>query len=56
MGATGHSPAEAHEAPPPTLLGVVAFATLTVLALMERFDALPGATAALASARYVFRL
>ena len=52
MHQVGHAP----EAPPQPLFDVVAFATLTLLALAERFGDLLGATAALASARYVVRL
>ena len=42
--------------PPLPLFDVVAFATLTLLALAERFGDLVGAAAALTSARYVLRL
>ena len=38
---------------PLALFDVVAFASLTLLALSERFAALPAAIAALASARYI---
>lgn len=39
--------------PPLALFDVVAFACLTLLALTETFEALPAATAALGSARYI---
>ncbi len=39
--------------PPLALFDVIAFASLTLLALSERFAALPAAIAALASARYI---
>jgi hypothetical protein len=48
-------PAPQH-VPPLPFFDVMAFATLTLLALAERFGDLLGATAALASARYVLRL
>ncbi|HEX6149619.1 hypothetical protein [Nocardioides sp.] len=40
-------------APPMPLFDVVAFGCLTLLALTERFEALPAAVAALGSARYI---
>jgi hypothetical protein len=60
MNQVGHgAPEQAPEqtsAPPLPPFDVIAFATLTMLALAARFGDLLGATAALASARYVLRL
>ena len=56
MDQVGHVAPEQVSAPPLHLFDVIAFATLTLLALAERFGDLLGATAALASARYVLRL
>jgi hypothetical protein len=56
MNQVEHAPPERDTAPPLPLFDVMAFATLTLLALAERFGDLTGATAALASARYVLRI
>jgi hypothetical protein len=53
MDQVGQAPEHAPQLP---LFDVIAFATLTLLALAERFGDLLGATAALASARYVLRI
>lgn len=56
MNQVEHPLPEQTTIPPMPLFDVIAFATLALLALAERFGDLLGATAALASARYVLRL
>ena len=47
------APVEQVSHPPLALFDTVAFAVLTVLALTEQFDALPGVVVTLAAARFI---
>ena len=55
MNHVADAPVEQVSHPPLARFDVLAFAVLTVLALTERFGALPGAIVALATARYILR-